>query len=452
MNKKLVYFFLSALVIAGCAKEPQAGNPVGTDVQDADFSVLASSDVFTKTEMCNGKDIVWKAGDCLSVWEKGSASNSNVKLTLDASTADAQTGLFKGNLTPAADFELYAIYPYNAEYGNDPAALTLTVPATVNQSADVNSIVGDTDFMLGKASSKEYDSEKGAYKMLFMHPLAFVKFHIDGRGCIYEQATIKSLTMTADKAFVGPVTVNLEDGTVTSSASGDEGKTLVVNFPAGAKMNVPQDAWVAINPVDLSDANCQFVLEMTNGQKVTFKVNPGEMSGQALYKFEFKDIDSRIASGKGVMSPVRIDSYNGTYMPSNCYMLKEGGYYQFDARSVDKVSVFSGNQPYTDGYRAKWLWSTGSESIIYNVGFGNSGRISFALKANANGNAVIALCDKDEVAGLRVIVGQRAHACGAVPHPGPQPVLAVPLVHGGGDLIVQRLPVPQHPQHGGAAA
>ena len=71
MNKKLVYFFLSALVIAGCAKEPQAGNPVGTDVQDADFSVLASSDVFTKTEMCNGKDIVWKAGDCLSVWEKG---------------------------------------------------------------------------------------------------------------------------------------------------------------------------------------------------------------------------------------------------------------------------------------------------------------------------------------------------------------------------------------------
>ena len=395
MNKKLVSFFLSALVIAGCAKEPQAGDPVRTDALDANFSILASSDVFTKTEMSNGKDIVWKAGDCLSVWEKGSASNSNVKLTLDASTADAQTGLFKGNLTPAADFELYAIYPYNADYGNDPAALTLTVPATVNQSADVNSIVGDTDFMLGKASSKEYDSEKGAYKMLFMHPLAFVKFHIDGRGCIYEQATIKSLTMTANKAFVGPVTVNLEDGTVTSSASGDEGKTLVVNFPAGAKMNVPQDAWVAINPVDLSDANCQFVLEMTNGQKVTFKVNPGEMSGQALYKFEFKDIDAKIASGKGVMSPVRIDSYNGTYMPSNCYMLKEGGYYQFDARSVDKVSVFSGNQPYTDGYRAKWLWSTGSESIIYNVGFGNSGRISFALKANANGNAVIALCDKD---------------------------------------------------------
>ena len=395
MDKKLVFFFLSALAIAGCAKEPQTGDSVGTDAQDANFSILASSDVFTKTELCNCKDIVWKADDCLSVWEKGSASNANVKLTLDASTAETQNGLFKGNLTPAADFELYAIYPYNAEYGNDPAALALTIPTVVDQSADVNSIVGDSDFMLGKASSKEYDADRGAYKMLFMHPLAFVQFHIDGRDCIYEQATIKSLTMKADVAFVGAVNVNLEDGTVVSAAQGDEGKTLVINFPATAKMKDPQDAWVAINPVDLSDANCQFILEMTNGQKVTFKVNPNKMNGQALYKFEFKDIDAKIASGKGVMTPVRIDSYNGKYTTSNCYIVKEGGYYQFDARSVDKVNVFTGSSPYTDGYRAKWLWSTGTESIVSNVGIGDSGRISFALKANANGNAVIALCDKD---------------------------------------------------------
>ena len=395
MNKKLVFFFLSALAIAGCAKEPQTGEPVDPDVQDANFSLLASSDVFTKTELCNCKDIVWKAGDCLSVWEKGSATNLNAQLTLDETTAGTQSGLFKGTLTPAADFELYAIYPYNAEYGNDHTALSLTIPTSVNQSDDVNSIVGDTDFMLGKASSEDYDSESGAYKMLFKHPLAFVQFHIDGRDCIYEQATIKSLTMKADVAFVGAVNVNLEDGTVVSAAQGDEGKTLVINFPATAKMKDPQDAWVAINPVDLSDANCQFILEMTNGQKVTFKVNPNKMNGQALYKFEFKDIDAKIASGKGVMTPVRIDSYNGKYMPSNCYMVKEGGYYQFDSRSVDKVNVFAGSKPYTDGYRAKWLWSTGTESIVSNVGIGDSGRISFALKANANGNAVIALCDKD---------------------------------------------------------
>ena len=73
MNKKLVFFFLSALAIAGCVKEPQTGEPVGTDAQDADFALVASSDAFTKTALSNGKDLVWKAGDCLSVWEKGSA-------------------------------------------------------------------------------------------------------------------------------------------------------------------------------------------------------------------------------------------------------------------------------------------------------------------------------------------------------------------------------------------
>lgn len=398
MNKKLLYFFVSALAIAGCAKEPQAGEPVspdGQDLQNANFSLVASSDVFTKTELCNCKDIVWKADDCLSVWEKGSETNLNVQLTLDESTAETQNGLFRGTLTPAEEFELYSIYPYNAEYGNDHTALSLTIPPTVNQSADVNSIVGDSDFMLGKASSKEYDSEKEAYKMLFMHPLTFINFHIDGRDCIYEQATIKSLTMTANVAFVGPVTVNLEDGTVTSAAQGDEGKTLVINFPETAKMKDPQDAWVAINPVDLTNANCQFALEMTNGQKVTFKVNPSQLNAQSLYKFEFKDIDAKIASGKGVTTPVRIDSYNGKYTTSNCYMVSEGGVYQFDARSVDKVNVFTGSKPYTDGYRANWLWSTGTESIVYNVGIGDSGRITFSLKPNSNGNAVIALRDKD---------------------------------------------------------
>jgi len=394
MNKKLVFFFASALVIAGCAKQPQADLPVEGGAQDGNFSLVASSDVFTKTELHECKDIIWKTGDQLSVWEKGT-QNSNVQFSLDAATAETASGLFKGTLTPAADFELYAIYPYSEAYGDDMTALSLTVPTTVSQSTDVNSIVGKTDFMLGKATSGEYDTEKSAYMMLFKHPLAFVQFHIDGRDCVYEQATIKSLTMTADVAFVGPVTVNLQDGTVTSAATGDEGKTLVINFPETAKMKDPQDAWVAINPVDLSDANCKFALEMTNGQKVTFTVNPGKMNGQSLYKFEFSDIDAKIASGKGVMTPVRIDSYNGKYMPSNCYMVKEGGYYQFDARSVDKVNVFAGSKPYTDGYRAKWLWSTGTESIVSNVGIGDSGRISFALKANANGNAVIALCDKD---------------------------------------------------------
>ena len=70
MNKKLVFFFASALAVAGCAKEPQADNSAVSDASDANFSLIASSDVFTKTEL-KGTTIHWKSGDQISVWEKG---------------------------------------------------------------------------------------------------------------------------------------------------------------------------------------------------------------------------------------------------------------------------------------------------------------------------------------------------------------------------------------------
>ena len=390
MNKKLVFFFASALVVAGCAKEPQADNSAVSDASDANFSLVASSDVFTKTEL-QGTTIHWKSGDQISVWEKGT-ENSNVPFTLDESSKDSPTGLFKGELTPAsADFQLYSIYPYNAEYGDDHTALSLTIPATVDQATDINALIGDTDFMIGQATSENLDSENGGYKMSFTHPLAFIKFVIDGSNCIYQQATIKSLTMTANVAFVGPVSVNLEDGTVTSAAQGDEGKSLVVNFPATAKMNTEQVAWVAINPVDLSDAGCEFALEMTNGQKVTFTVNPNKMNGQALYEFQFKDIDTKIASGKGVADPVNLIDMNNNQR-ANCYIIREGGYYLLPAQKVDKTKIYGEEKkPASAGYRADWLWATGTESKVYDVNFADNGGILFWVKPNSNGNTILAL-------------------------------------------------------------
>lgn len=389
MNRKLVFFFASALVVAGCAKEPQADNSAVSDASDANFSLVASSDVFTKTEL-QGTTIHWKSGDQISVWEKGS-SNSNLPFDLDEASANSPTGLFKGNLTPAADFQLLSIYPYSEAYGDDPTALSLTIPTTVDQATDINSLIGDSDFMIGQASSEDVDSETGGYKMRFQHPLAFVKFVIDGSDCIYQQATIKSLTMTANVAFVGPVSVNLEDGTVTSAAQGDEGKSLVVNFPATAKMNTEQVAWVAINPVDLSDAGCKFSLEMTNGQKVTFTVNPNKMNGQALYEFQFKDIDTKIASGKGVAYPVNLLDMNNNQR-ANCYIIREGGYYLLPAQKVDKTKIYGDEtKPASAGYKADWLWATGTESKVYDVNFADNGGILFWVKANSNGNTILAL-------------------------------------------------------------
>lgn len=394
---KKVKFLILLAGLAGLAACTQKNEPEKPEkAEEPNFSLIASMDDFaSRTELCACKEINWKSEDALSVWEKDNSSNANKNFSVTAASVGTSTGQFTGNLTPAGStFTLYSVYPYASTYGSDPTEVALNIPTEISQMTDVNEIIGVSDFMVGRTDDTLYDSGTGAYTMQFHHPLAFVQFHIDGRGCVYEEATLKSLTMTADVAFVGDVILNCETGNITSAESGDGGKTLVINFPSTAAMSDAQDAWAAINPVDLTDANCKFILEMTNGQKVTFTVNPKSLASQSLYKFEFSEIDAKITAGKGVPTYVDLVSMNGGSR-SNCYIVSEGGYYRFTAQRIDKTNVFEGIKPYTDGYRADWLWQSDEDIKVNEVGIGNSGNINFRVEPASECNAVIGLKDPD---------------------------------------------------------
>ena len=386
---KLLLFAVTAILAACTEKGGPEKTPAGNE---GNISLIATTGALSRTELGEGNKINWKSGDAISVWEKDNVSNSNIEFGVIAASVGTATGKFSGTLTPAGTpFTLYSVYPYSSSYGSDPTAIALNIPDEVSQVTDINSVIGVSDFMVGRSDDTLYDGEAGAYKMQFHHPLAFVEFVIDGRDCIYREATLKSLTMTADVAFVGDVTLNCEDGTVTTADTGDGGKTLVINFPVSALMSSVQTAWVAINPVDLTDAHCQFALEMTNGQQVTFTVNPGAMSAEGLYKFEFSDIDAKIATKKGVPTYVSLLTKWGGAR-ANCYIVNEGGYYRFAAQRVDKTNCFEGESPYSDGYRADWLW-TSSEGKVTGVNIGNSGNINFRVEPGSECNTVIALRD-----------------------------------------------------------
>ena len=380
--------FLVACSENGGPEAPESGS-------EGNFSLVAQMGEITKTELCACKEINWLPGDAISIWEKDNAGNSNVQFDLISASEGTSTGKFSGTLTPAgSEFTLYSVYPYNSSYGSDPTAISLTIPAAINQMTDINDIIGTTDFMVGRSDDTQYDDVTNSYKMLFQHPLAFVQFKIDARDCIYRQATLQTLTMTADVPFVGDVTLNCETGAITSAATGDDGKTLVISFPGTAALADVQTAWAAINPVDLTAANCKFVMEMTNGQKVTFTVNPKTMNAQSMYTFEFSGIDAKIASGKGVPTYVDLVAKAGG-LRANCYIVHEGGYYRFAAQRVDKSNVFTGSQPYTDGYTADWLWAS-TAGKVSGVNIGNSGNINFKVEPDSECNAVIGLRDPSD--------------------------------------------------------
>ena len=396
MMKTRIFFMLCLLTaFAACSKEEKAPasneEPAAIEVQ-GNFSITASSGVVKKTELDGENYITWKSGDKISVWEAGNSGNSNVQLSLAAASVGERSGKFTGTLTPAASsFKLYAVYPYSSGYASDPSAVSVSIPTEVSQVASVNGLVGVSDFMAGSANLSSSDEE---YKMYFNYPLAILDIVIDGSGSCLSGAALESLTITANTAFTGAATLNLTDGTLVPEDVA-AGKSLKINFPSTATMNTARHAWVNIYPVDLSAASCCFDLKMTNGQEIKFNVNPRKaFEAQKIYPINLTNIDTHVDAGEA--SPVYFDlvGANGGSR-ANCYIVSEGGYYKFIAQKVDKTNVFTGSQPYTDGYRADWLWSEGTESLVTLVGIGNSGNVNFRVKANPRGNAVIGLFNSE---------------------------------------------------------
>ena len=393
-------FLVVSAAMFSCSKEanaPQDAEIPDVVVTEGNFSLTASTDAVTKTELGSDSFIYWKSGDALSVWEEGSATNNNVRFDLTAKSVGERIGTFTGTLTAGSDpFKLYAVYPYKDSYASDPSSLTLSLPSQVSQVSGVNGVVGTSDFMFGSATFSSSDEN---YSMRFRYPLALLDIVVDGTGSCLSGAIAESVTITANTAFVGDANVNLTTGAL-EPADVDAGKQLVINFPATANMSTAQHAWVAIYPVDLTNADCCFDLKMTNGQEIKFNVNPKKaFEEQKIYTINLTNIDKHVDDGKA--QPIFFDlvAANSTKGYSlnraNCYMIPEGGYYKFAAQKVDKTNVFTGSKPATDGYTAKWLWATSSEDKVDFVSLGNSGAVNFRAPANANGSTVLAVLDPD---------------------------------------------------------
>ncbi len=380
-------FYLSATLLAaalfvGCAEDPVNEMDPATRPVTTGFELTAAIEPLTKTALNDASTIVWREGDRISGWIANDASNANVEMALTASGKDQTIGVFSGALSPQDEtFSFYALYPYDASYGNDPTGISLDIPATVDRQTDVNGVIGVSDFMFAKATLSQNDVE---HSISFTHPLSLLNIVIDGSNSIFSDAVIESLTITANRSFVGSATCDLSNGNL-SATDAEAGKSLVINYPADAAMNTPQNAWVAVLPVDLTDGECSFTLRMTNGQQVVFNVNPtAAFSPQTKYTLTFSDIDAWIEKGRADVVPYDLVAAGGR---ANCYIITNGGNYQFAADYANNAHEYE----FVGITDADWLWSTGSESLLSDVTYSTTTkRIYFAVRPGSNGNAVIA--------------------------------------------------------------
>ena len=384
---KLTFYAITLSAALGFACSESGGmdetTPPGPQNPSGDFHLTAAIDPITRTELTDASTVIWKAGDKLSAWIDSDASNANVELTLTPESDGQPVGRFCGPLAPSSDaFTLYAVYPY-ADYGSDPAAVMRTVPAEVERRSDVNEVIGVSDFMLGRASLSGADDE---HTIAFSHPLALLNIVIDGSNSIFSDGVIESFTMSAGKTFVGDLVCNLKEGSI-AAADPEAGRTLTINYGADAVMSAPQNAWVAIMPADLTDAGCTFVLTLTNGQQITFTVDPKvAFRAQTRYTLTFDDIDGWISRKKAAAKSYDLVADGGGR--ANCYIVRNGGYFKFAADYPDRNKTYE----LTGVTGADWLWSTGDQPLVANLGYGSK-NIYFTVRPGTEGNAVIAARD-----------------------------------------------------------
>ncbi len=398
---KKISIYMMALLAGGfamsCANnELDNIKPEGPQTAEGNFRISATIDELNRTSVDEEGKINWNTEDKISVWLDGGSSNA--PLSWSESAEGATVATFSGDVTEpeAESYDFYAVYPYAESYGDNVESVALTIPATVSQAKTINEMVGVSDFMLAHKTLTKGEE----YKTTFAHPLALVNIVVDGSTSIWSDGVIEKMTINAPVSIVGDVTANLKEGTI-APVDAAAGKTLTVNFGPDAKMNAPQNAWVAINPVQMDDTNWEFVLLLTNGQQITFYIAPKQLQAQTQYTFTFnqiekwiarKDNNSDVTTGYAAAKSYDLVADGGR---ANCYIIPNGGMYKF---ACDRPLQSNTSFTLSGITAADWLWATGEQSAtsfteadvpVYNVSMSGS-NIFFRVKPNAKGNVIVA--------------------------------------------------------------
>lgn len=124
-------------------------------------------------------------------------------------------------------------------------------------------------------------------------------------------------------------------------------------------------------PADLTDAGCTFVLTLTNGQQITFTVDPKvAFRAQTRYTLTFDDIDGWISRKKAAAKSYDLVADGGGR--ANCYIVRNGGYFKFAADYPDRnktyelTGVTGCRLALVDGRPAPWspIWDTARKTSI----------------------------------------------------------------------------------------
>lgn len=200
---RIISVAAAAAMFMACAKE-NIITPSSQELCPLTFNAVAAesaSDDATKTVLAeNGLDVLWTAGDAISVCGAASAFTSDL-----AEGSSAETS-FSGEALAADVY--YAVYPYSAVKTWNGSTVTLELPA--DQVPALNTFADGLSICYASTSAEDM-----AFR--FEHLLGYVKFTIDeNSGAV----TTVNIATNGNEPLAGSFTVDLSSETPSASASG----------------------------------------------------------------------------------------------------------------------------------------------------------------------------------------------------------------------------------------
>lgn len=254
--KKTIICAAAVIALAGCAKEMEMSPE--QELTKMSFTGFVDGNVGTKTALTSDYNVIWTAGDQISVFADGS-NNQFTASNIRASEGglEGAVATFEGMANVADVY--YGIYPYNEDATMSGTVITTTLPT--DQTAVAGSFAVGSNISVAKAAEEDV--------LQFRNAGAIVGLTVNGEGI----SAIRLQSGDAQKPMSGTVTVDATDDTPVMAVA-QEG----VNY-------------VRIVAAQPSDDNPDATGTLTSGETYYFVVAPGEYSGLQLV-FENAGLDA----------------------------------------------------------------------------------------------------------------------------------------------------------------
>lgn len=378
MKKSTLYILAASLIASACTQDV---TPQGSVKVELTASV-ESQDGLSRTSLNGSGNVLWSAGDKLSVLYMSTGAGVNDEFTLTEGAGQAK-GKFEGSLVSSQASDYYAVYPFSEE-----ATITaehISVPFPQTQKYAAGSFAGDANLSVAHFT---YDG-RGA--LAFKNLCGLLKLQLKGDPSI----TVSSITLT-DKAG-GKLW-----GTASIALSGIDSKP-VMTLSGGGSDIMLTDINVALNASKATDF---YFVVPAGALSKGFTARLTDAKGN-IYNLE-TEVDNAIRRSSihlmpevSVSKPVAVTDLSAS-ATANCYVIdssKEGDY-SFFCGAKGNAGLNPTGSNVLKVATAEVLWETFNTSeapkaneIISNV-FVSDGKISFHHTGKA-GNAVIAGRDSD---------------------------------------------------------